>query len=177
MSPTSKGKVIYALKWLLPAGTAASTGNAARSPAGQCWHWENAKCATATPNYLSPDSTAPARRGEGQIIGRGHREHTKLSSTAHPRSTTQGRARGRRREQASQSGHQAGRHSEPLVCDSAATAIPPSCRWALSLPHSIDMLMYFTNFLDEISIKCLNIYRATSQDTSILDNDLPQHQE
>lgn len=42
---------------------------------------------------------------------------------------------------------------------------------------TVSMLMYFSNFLYEISIKHLNIYRAASQDTSILDKDLPQHQE
>lgn len=119
--------------------------------------------------------TARPRQGEGKV--KSSAEVTgNTPNPAHPQlhSPAQQHHAG---PSASQSGHQAGRHSELLVCDSAATAIPPSCRWALSLPHSIDMLMYFTNFLDEISIKCLNIYRATSQDTSILDNDLPQHQE
>lgn len=51
---------------------AASTGNTAHSLAGQCWHWENAKCAAA--NDLSADSTAPAGRGEGQSMGRGDRD-------------------------------------------------------------------------------------------------------
>lgn len=60
-------------------------------------------------------------------------QHT-LSSTAHPSSTKQGQARGRCWEQASQPGHQVGRHSEPgvgLCCychpsQLQVSSVPPS---------------------------------------------------
>lgn len=71
-------------------------------------------------------------------------------------------------------------HSQPSTGQGQGQGHSQGSTKALSapgVPHSIDMFMHCSHFLDEISIKCLNIYCATSQDTSILDHDLPQHQE
>lgn len=113
------------------------------------------------------------------------------SELSQPRQHGPGKARGRSEHgQGCQGTHQRHTPSAPLPAQGQGTrqegtlssccgTLPalPAAPELCPPPHRIDMLMDFSNFLDEVSIKRANIYRATSQDTSILNHDLPEQQE